>query len=124
MLSLGIGANAAIFSLLNASLLRPLPFPDAARLVALVDRTDQGTTSPTIPELLDIRAWNKTLDGLSFFDTRDFQIDGGSEPRGCSPRGSSRHSCRWSVRVRLSGGCSEARTGVPTAVRAANPSWS
>lgn len=80
MLSLGIGANAAIFSLLNASLLRPLPFPDAARLVALVDRTDQGTTSPTIPELLDIRAWNKTLDGLSFFDTRDFQIDGGSEP--------------------------------------------
>src|SRR5687767_9824467 len=36
-LSLGIGANAAIVSLLDATLLRPLPFPDADRLVAVVD---------------------------------------------------------------------------------------
>jgi putative ABC transport system permease protein len=79
-LSLGIGANAAIFSLLNAALLRRLPFPSADRLVSLVDRNDQGRTGPTIPEVLDIRDWSTTLDGVSFFDTRDFQIDGGSEP--------------------------------------------
>lgn len=82
-LSLGIGANAAMFSLINAALLSPLPFPDAGRLVAIVDgfrAAGPEPTSPTIPELLDARAWNRTLDGLSFFDTRDFQINGGSEP--------------------------------------------
>ena len=36
-LSLGIGANTVIFSLLHAALLRPLPFPAADRLVAVVD---------------------------------------------------------------------------------------
>ena len=36
-LSLGIGANAVIYSLLHAALIRPLPFPDADRLVAVVD---------------------------------------------------------------------------------------
>jgi putative ABC transport system permease protein len=79
-LSLGIGANAAIFSTLNAALFRALPFPAAARLVSIVDRTDQGASGPTIPECLDVRAWTTTLENLSFFDTRDFQINGGSEP--------------------------------------------
>ena len=40
-LSLGIGANAAIFSLLDASLFRPLPFPSAHQLVTILDR-DRG----------------------------------------------------------------------------------
>jgi predicted permease len=82
-LSLGIGANAAMFSLIDAVLLRPLPFPDAGRLVAVVDgfrTTGSQLTSPTIPELLDARASIRNLRSLSFFDTRDFQIDGGSEP--------------------------------------------
>ena len=80
-LSLGIGANAAIYSVLNAVLFRPLPFSDADRLVLVVERLRSGGgTSPTIPEILDLRARSHTLDVVTFFDTRDAQIDGGSEP--------------------------------------------
>jgi predicted permease len=82
-LSLGIGANAVIYSLLHAVLLRPLPFPDAQRLVAIVDnfRADgQSNVPPTVPELLDLRAASRQLTGISFFDIRDVQTSGGTEP--------------------------------------------
>ena len=82
-LALGIGANATMFSLLNAALLQPLPFPESDRLVAIVDgfRTAGATgLPPTVPELLDVRYSSRTLEGVSFYDTRDFQINGGSEP--------------------------------------------
>ena len=82
-LSLGIGANTTIFSLLNAAVLKPLPFPDADRLVAIVEgfRTDGSVgIPPTVPELIDVRKASRTLEGLSFYDTRDYQINGGSEP--------------------------------------------
>jgi len=82
-LSLGIGANTAIFTLLNAILLRPLPYDDPDRLVVLFDRfAALGVTaaSPTIPEILDMRDRNHVLTGIAFFDTRDFRMTGGSEP--------------------------------------------
>jgi putative ABC transport system permease protein len=82
MLSFGIGANAAIFTLLNAALVRPLPFADADRLITVQDGfpNANGRANPTIPELLDVRSWSRNLETLSFFDTRDAQINGGSEP--------------------------------------------
>jgi predicted permease len=82
-LSLGIGANTVIYSLLHAALIRPLPFPSSERLVAVVDdfvTENRFDMSPTIPETLDVRAATRTLDPVSFFDTRDAQINGGSEP--------------------------------------------
>ena len=82
-LSLGIGANTVIYSLLHAALLRPLPFPSPDRLVAVVDNfvtQNQFDASPTVPETLDVRAASRTLDPVSFFDMRDVQINGGTEP--------------------------------------------
>ena len=80
-LSLGIGANAAMFSVFEAVLLRPLPYPDAHRLVLVHDQSADGRpTSPTIPELIDVRESSRSFDGVTYFDTRDFQIDGAQEP--------------------------------------------
>src|SRR5919201_1372709 len=49
-LALGIGANTAIFTFVNAALLKPLPYPDADRIVALAQRPLQGQgTTPVHP---------------------------------------------------------------------------
>jgi predicted permease len=82
-LALGIGANVTIFSLLNAALLKPLPFPESGRLIAIADGSRVDGMSgfpPTVPEVIDVRSSNRSLEGVSFYDTRDFQISGGSEP--------------------------------------------
>ena len=52
--------------MLEAVLLRPLPYPDADRLVVLIDgrRGDRGVTSPTIPELLDVARGEPQLDAV------------------------------------------------------------
>jgi predicted permease len=55
-LALGIGANTAIFSVVNAALLRPLPFADAGRLVFLWNQTRGGDPNPLAPQrMLDFR---------------------------------------------------------------------
>ena len=67
-LALGIGANAALFSVADALILRPLPFKDADRLVRVTgDLTKQGIRDVglNIPEIFDIRDRAGVFDEVS-----------------------------------------------------------
>ncbi len=66
-LVLGIGANTAIFAILDAVLLRPLPFPDADRLVVLWETSEaKGARSrPSPGDFLDWRRRSHSFDGIA-----------------------------------------------------------
>src|SRR4030095_2787610 len=67
-LALGIGANTAIFSIINALLLRPLPYPEPDRLVTLWERaTERGIEQERVsgPNYLDWREQNTVLSELA-----------------------------------------------------------
>ena len=82
-LALGIGANAAIFSVVNGVLLRPLPYEDSSRLVfANSSAPSRGIqnflTSP--PDFRALRERNQTLSSLSAFYTASFNLTGTQQP--------------------------------------------
>ena len=82
-LGLGIGANTAIFSVINGVLLRPLPYPDADRIMHLRQaQTAVGidNTSFSFPEVADYRAQSKTLDQFVEFGDWTFNVLGHGEP--------------------------------------------
>src|SRR5262245_32494842 len=65
-LALGIGANSAMFALVDAALLRPLPFGEPDRLVALwesTERSGRGYVSP--PNMLDWRDRSRAFDQIA-----------------------------------------------------------
>ena len=65
-IALSIGATSAVFSVVNAVLLRPLPFAEPDRLVWVWGSWEKGTeASVSAPDLLDYRAGNKSFDHLA-----------------------------------------------------------
>jgi putative ABC transport system permease protein len=65
-LALGIGANAAIFSVVNGVLLKSLPFPDPERLVALSETAESGrVTAVAFPDYLDWRAGQSVFEEMA-----------------------------------------------------------
>src|SRR5437762_7433659 len=63
-LALGIGANSAIFSVIDAALLRPLPFPQAEQLISvwgLVQHEGDDLQTDSYPNYADFRDQSKTL---------------------------------------------------------------
>ncbi len=71
---LGIGATTSVFTLINAALLRPLPYPDVDRLVSVT--TDQSRLF-SVPGFLQLQAGNRSLDHLAAIETMKFVIGGG-----------------------------------------------
>jgi putative ABC transport system permease protein len=65
-LALGIGANSAMFAVADATLLRPLPYPDADRLVAVSEITRDGGRGAANPlDFLDWTERNRTFEGMA-----------------------------------------------------------
>ncbi|HEX7186302.1 MAG TPA: ABC transporter permease [Thermoanaerobaculia bacterium] len=82
-LALAIGANAAIFSVVNALLLRPLPFPDSHELVQVMrGYRDNESISIAIPKFLYVREHNDVFDAVATYDTlgSGFNLTGGGDP--------------------------------------------
>lgn len=82
-LALGIGANTAIFSVVNALLLAPLPFADPDRLV-MVWEADAGNPRSSFivsaPNWQDWRAQSTTLQDFAIWEDLSFNVSGGPEP--------------------------------------------
>ena len=83
-LALGIGANTAIFSVVNTVLLRPLPFEHPERLVTLsteLRRAPQdGRGSFSVPDLLDVQARASTLEYVATYQRSGTVLTEGGEP--------------------------------------------
>src|SRR5215467_3123492 len=78
-LTLGIGANCAIFSVINAVLLRPLPFKNPDQLMLLLSaRREESKISGGVShaDYMDWREQSKTFEDLATFYTGGFKITG------------------------------------------------
>ncbi len=80
-LALGIGANAAIFTLLRGVLLRPLVNRDESRLIYVRQVSNGGNANFSVPEILDISSRMKSLTSWGDFSVIGFTMVGLGEPR-------------------------------------------
>ncbi len=83
-LALGIGANTAMFSVVNAVLLDPLPYHEPNRLVTLWETNNAfgspGPGSMTDPDYVQLRAQNQVFNDAAAFRGQTFNLTGGGEP--------------------------------------------
>ena len=82
-IALGIGVNAAIFSVVNGVVLRPLPYRDADRLVAVwgnLHRPGVEEIPGSAGEFVDYRDQSHAFEQIAAYDTLGFNLTSGSEP--------------------------------------------
>ena len=82
-LALGIGANSAIFSVIDAVLLRPLPFPKPNELIAVWSKVQGDTERETgsFPDYADIREQSQTVESLFAFTRAGTVLGTGSDAK-------------------------------------------
>ena len=82
ILALGVGTNTAIFSIVDAVLLRPLPYTDGGRLVWLgeVQKSDTTDEVTLTPDFLDWRSRNHVFTAMAAFNTAKRTLTGSGEP--------------------------------------------
>src|SRR5256884_7004930 len=80
-LALGIGANTAMFSVINAVLLRPLPYTQPDRLVWMSESGDEVANRPlSYPNFVDWRARNHVFESMSTFRGLPVTMTGIDQP--------------------------------------------
>jgi putative ABC transport system permease protein len=84
-LALGIGANTAIFSVVQAVILEPLPYPQPNRLVVLLERVhlrnyQNDLNDPSPGNFADWRAQNSVFEDMAAIQDKSFNLTGSGEP--------------------------------------------
>ena len=79
-LALGIGANTAIFSVVNAVLLQPLPYPDSHEIVGVYHLSDGRRAVMSGPNFTDVKALNTTLEEVAAYTRTRTILTGRGEP--------------------------------------------
>ena len=80
-LTLGIGATTSVFSVINGVLLRPLPYPESGRLVAIAERNKSGAVMNVAdPNFIDLQEQNRSLDALAYYSSAPTTVLGGTDP--------------------------------------------
>ena len=79
-LALGIGANAALFSVIDGILLEPLPYPDPDRVVLIRNTYRGGASSSSVPDFLDRERDGATLEAVAAVRRTDFNLTAQAAP--------------------------------------------
>jgi putative ABC transport system permease protein len=83
-LALGIGANTAVFTLVNAVLLRPLPYHDPDRLVFIYEGFPNAglpLVTMSAPDIMDLQRMQRSYDGIGVYRTGEYELGGsGNDP--------------------------------------------
>jgi putative ABC transport system permease protein len=79
-LALGIGANTAIFSVVNAVLIRPLPYQESERLIFLNEKSPVlDEMSISYPDFIDWRTHNQTFEKMGVYNRASYNLTGAGE---------------------------------------------